>query len=75
MSMILLLACLKTEKPIASRTELISSNWKMQPEEKLQGIEEKSISQNEFIWFDMLRSASFTDRQISIIKITDCSTK
>ena len=55
MSMFLMLACSKTEKPLTSRTEIISANWKMQPIDKLDGVEEKAISENGFNtgeWFD-----------------------
>ncbi len=54
-SMFLISACTKTDMLVTSRTEIISSNWKMQPVEKLQGVEENSISQNSFNaseWYD-----------------------
>jgi exo-1,4-beta-D-glucosaminidase len=39
-------SCSKSEKIITSRVELITDNWKMQPEDKLVGVEEQVISQS-----------------------------
>jgi exo-1,4-beta-D-glucosaminidase len=50
----LLTSCLKSGNEVASRVEVLSSDWKMQPQEKLSGVDEKSISQNDFdtkSWF------------------------
>jgi exo-1,4-beta-D-glucosaminidase len=50
----LLTSCLKSGYEVASRVEVLSSDWKMQPQEKLSGVDEKSISQNDFdtkSWF------------------------
>lgn len=38
----------KQELPLTSKTELLTSNWKMQGEEQLSGIDETTISLNEF---------------------------
>ena len=37
-------ACKKSDIQVASRVELLSDNWKMQPSEKLQNVDEKTIS-------------------------------
>ena len=47
-------ACQKSGNEVVSRVEVLSSNWKMQPQEKLSAVDEKSISQNDFdtkAWF------------------------
>ncbi len=40
--------CTKSDVVITSRVEVLSDNWKMQPEDKLKGADEKAISQNGF---------------------------
>lgn len=42
----LVTSCSTAEKPVTSRTEAVSSGWKMQNSEKLAGTEESAISQN-----------------------------
>jgi exo-1,4-beta-D-glucosaminidase len=47
-------ACSGPEKPVTSSVRSLSDGWKMQPSDKLTGIEEKSISENGFkpdLWF------------------------
>lgn len=51
---LLMSAFRKSDVLVTSRVEVISSNWKMQPADKLKDAEEKSISQNGFntkSWF------------------------
>jgi len=53
--LILLLSCNNTPMQNISRVTTISSNWKMQPEDKLKNVDEKSISENKFDaanWYD-----------------------
>ena len=53
--LILLSACNKTQMQDISRVTTISENWKMQPEDKLKNIDEKSISEGTFNttnWYD-----------------------
>ncbi len=53
--LILLSACNKTQKQDISRVATISENWKMQPEDKLKSVDEKSISEGTFDatnWYD-----------------------
>jgi exo-1,4-beta-D-glucosaminidase len=54
-SLFLFSACTMSDKPLTSSTETISANWKMQPVDKLQGVDEKAISESDFNtdeWFD-----------------------
>ncbi len=44
----LMLFCRQSEPLITSRVEVLKENWKMQPENKLNNIDEKLISQNGF---------------------------
>ena len=55
MSFLILSSCTNTEMPVTSRTEVISENWKMQSSEKLEGVDEASISEsnfNEGLWLE-----------------------
>ena len=47
-SLLLLNSCINTDSQIASRVETLSSGWKMQPADKLAGIDETSLSLNEY---------------------------
>ena len=38
----------KSETQVPSKVEVLSANWKMQPQDKLKGIDENTISQNGF---------------------------
>ena len=48
LSIIILVACTKTEQPKSFKVENINSGWKIQSSEKLSGIEDQDISQNGF---------------------------
>jgi len=49
MSFIFLSSCAKTDMPVVtSRTDVISTNWRMQSSEKLEEVDEASISKNNF---------------------------
>ena len=44
-------------KPVVSSTVMLSKNWKMQPVDKLEGISDEAISQNDFNtqeWFEAI---------------------
>ncbi len=50
-----MISCSKKAPGVSSRVGVLSSGWKMQPTDKLQGVDEKSLSLNEFnadSWFD-----------------------
>ncbi len=54
-SLFLFSACTMSDKQLTSSTETISANWKMQAVDKLPGVDEKAISESDFItdeWFD-----------------------
>ncbi len=54
-SLFLFSACTMSDKQLTSSTETISANWKMQPVDKLTGVDEKTISESDFNtveWFD-----------------------
>ena len=54
-SLFLFTACTMSDKPLTSSSEIISANWKMQPVDKLQGVDENTISESDFNtdeWFD-----------------------
>ncbi len=45
---LLMFACKKSEIQVTSKVEVLSANWKMQPSDKLDSADEKSISLNGF---------------------------
>lgn len=47
-SLILIIACTNTGSQVASRVELLSSGWKMQPVDKLSNVDETTVSLNDF---------------------------
>ena len=56
-SILFLAACREPDSSPAFRVELITDNWKIQPQDKLTGIDEKTISQNEFdvkTWYNAI---------------------
>jgi exo-1,4-beta-D-glucosaminidase len=56
-SLFMLSSCQKSDYKVGSRTDVLSDNWKMQPVDKLTGIDEKSIAENGFdtkSWYDAI---------------------
>jgi exo-1,4-beta-D-glucosaminidase len=54
-SLILIISCKSTDSQVASRVEVLSSGWKMQPADKLNGADDASVSLNDFnseSWYD-----------------------
>jgi exo-1,4-beta-D-glucosaminidase len=56
-SFILMISCRNAGSLIASKVEVLSSGWKMQPVDKLNGVDEMSVSLNDFnadSWYDAM---------------------
>ena len=54
-ALVLGVSCTTTEKPLTSKVENLSSGWKMQTSEKLAGIDDRMVSENDFddsAWMD-----------------------
>ncbi|MBT3382946.1 MAG: glycoside hydrolase family 2 [Prolixibacteraceae bacterium] len=57
MSLFLMFGCNNAEMKNTSSNELLSSNWKMQPLDKLAGVDENAISESDFNtgdWYDAI---------------------
>ncbi len=60
-SIVFLIACRETVNSPSFSVEVISDNWKIQPQDKLTGVDEKLISQNEFdakSWYNAIVPAT-----------------
>ncbi|NOR75775.1 MAG: glycoside hydrolase family 2 [Draconibacterium sp.] len=73
-SLFLFSACTMSDKPLTSSTETISANWKMQPVDKLQSVDEKAISESDFNtdeWFDAVVPGTVLGSMVSTGVIED----